>query len=206
MINVTFYSKKTLINKSYFFSIMIIKTISKSKQKPETTSGVTLYNDSNGFLLPDFAPKKLTLTKVNWKKNIFSSKYKLFSQDKKVGELNSEKYGRISIGEINNKSFKFQKKSFFSSKIEIIDLSLNKVIGNIKFNKWSYKAKLNIKGKKFDWRYDNFWQTKWNISENDFSIIKFNKSTFKGEIKSKASNDLLLLCGLLIHSRNIRVS
>ncbi len=146
---------------------------------------------------------KSELLKFHWKKTLFSSKYELFSQNKKIGELNGRMYGGVLVGKINNKTFKFQKRSFFSSEIEIIDLNLNKAIGSISFNIWSNRAKLKIKGKRFEWKYENFWRTKWSISENGFSVIKFKKNAFRGQIKSKIENELLLFCGLLIYGRNV---
>ncbi len=146
---------------------------------------------------------KSELLKFHWKKSLFSSKYELFSQNKKIGELNGRMSRRALLLILPTKTFKFQKRSFFSSEIEIIDLKLNKTIGSIKFNFWSNKAKLNIEDKRFEWKYENFWRTKWSISENGFSVIKFKKNALRGQIKSKIENELLLFCGLLIYGRNV---
>ncbi len=88
--------------------------------------------------------------KIKWKKGLFSSKYELFFQDQKVGELKEGIFSRTSIGKLNKSKFKFQKMGFFSSETEITDLVLNKSIGKIKFNIWGNKAELKVKTKNSD--------------------------------------------------------
>jgi len=143
--------------------------------------------------------------KIKWKKGLFSSKYELFFQDQKVGELKEGIFSRTSIGKLNKSKLKFQKMGFFSSETEITDLVLNKSIGKIKFNIWGNKAELKVEDKKFGWKYDNFWSTRWSISENGQPIINYKSSTLSGEIESTLNNDLLLLTGLFVYNHYVRI-
>ncbi len=136
--------------------------------------------------------------KINWKKGLFSSKYELFSQNKKIGELNEEMFSRTAIGKLNNSRVKFRKKGVFSSETEITDLNLNSNIGQIKFNAWGNKAEINLNGKKLGWKSDSFWGKKWSVLENGQPIVKYDSSTFKGEIDSKINDEVLLLAGLFV--------
>ncbi|TCI90747.1 hypothetical protein [Tenacibaculum sp. M341] len=148
--------------------------------------------------------KKGEFKNIKWKRRIFSSTYELFTNNSKIGELNTSNFRSISVGQINNYSFKFQKKSFWRSEIEIVDLLHHTSLGSIKFKLLGYQAEINLQGEKYVWKFENFWRSKWAVYENDFSIINYYKKSFKGEIKSKKENELLLLCGLFVYNNLLK--
>jgi hypothetical protein len=140
------------------------------------------------------------MKKINWKKGLFSSKYRLFDNNIEVGEFSQSAFSSTSLGKINEVKLRFKKKGLFSSETEITDLNSNQLIGNIKFNSWRNKAEIKISNKKYLWKYDNFWNSKWSISENGQQLINYKSSTTSGNIESSIENDLLMLSGLYVYN------
>ncbi len=141
------------------------------------------------------------MKKINWKKGLFSSKYKLFDNNNvEIGDFSQSAFSGTSIGKINESKLKFRKKSFFSSETEITDLNSNQLIGNIKFNGWRSKADIKINDKNYLWKYDNFWHSKWSIYENGQQLVNYKSSTTYGNIESLIENDLLILSGFYVYN------
>lgn len=140
------------------------------------------------------------MKKINWKKGVFTFKYRLFDNNVEIGEFNQPTFSSTSIGKIRETKLKFKKEGFFSSEAKIIDLSLNKPIGSIKINSWGNKAEIDINGKKYSWKYNNFWSTKWSISENGKQLISYESSTTKGIVESLKDNEPLLLSGFYVYN------
>lgn len=135
---------------------------------------------------------------LNWKKGLFSDTYRIYSNNLQVGKLKNKTFSQSSIGEINGKEYTFKTKGFFKQHTEILDNSDNSVIGEINYNNWMTKAFLSIQNKKFSWKYDNIWNTKWSLNDSDGTEIKYSGSSTSGQIDSNTDNDLLLLTGLYV--------
>ncbi|SEL09408.1 hypothetical protein SAMN04487910_1698 [Aquimarina amphilecti] len=140
------------------------------------------------------------MIKINWKKDFFSSKYALLSSNQNIGEFNQHSFSNFSIGKLNDTKLKFKKKVFFNSEIDIIDLTLNKPIGSIKFNSWRGGTIISLNGDSYKWNHDNFWNSKWSISQNQKRLIHYKSSTKTGLIESSVDNESLILCGLFVHN------
>jgi hypothetical protein len=140
------------------------------------------------------------MKKISWKKGLFSSTYKLYDDNNKVGEFRQSAFSRSSVGNINGTQLTFKKKGVFSSETEVRDMNSNEFIGTIKFNSWGNKAEITVDQKKYQWKYDNFWSTRWRVSENQQPLITYKSSTTKGKIESSVDSDVLLLCGLFVHN------
>lgn len=133
----------------------------------------------------------------NWKKELFSDTYKVYSNNKQIGELKNRTFSQTSVGEINGKRYTFKTKGFFKQHTQIFDNSDNSLIGDIAYGNWMTKAFLSIKERKLLWKYNNAWNTKWSICESDRTLINYNGSS-KGHIESDINDDLLLLTGLYV--------
>ena len=46
------------------------------------------------------------------------------------------------------------------------------------------KATLSVLGKRISWKYDNMWNSKWSIFDNDGINIKYTGSSKSGKIES----------------------
>ncbi len=143
---------------------------------------------------------------INWKKGIFSSKYKLFSENEKIGELKEKAFSSCAYGSLDEKQVKFKKKGIFSSTIEIMDQTLDENVGHIKFNAWGNKAKIFFEDRELQWKYDNFWGTKWSILENGQAVARYKSSTTSGEIESAIDDEFLLLAGLFVYNHYVQIA
>ncbi len=141
------------------------------------------------------------MKKFSWKKGLFSSKYKLYDKEEKIGDFRQKAFSHSSVGSINGTKIKFTKKGFFSSETAITDLSTNEPIGTVKFNTWGNKAEITLDEKTYHWKYDTFWSTRWSISDDQQQLITYKSAfTSGGQIEAYMYNDILLLCGLYVYN------
>ncbi|TVQ85928.1 MAG: hypothetical protein EA393_13050 [Bacteroidetes bacterium] len=146
---------------------------------------------------------KMNLT---WSKGLFSSRYQIYSNGKQLGNLTDKPLSRTTKGMFNGKEYLFRNSGFFKQHTEIIDCSDNKVIGRIDYNSWRSKATITVNGRRFNWKYDNLWSTRWSISDSNGTSVKFTSSTTKGHIDADTDNGLLILYGLFIKNYYLQVA
>lgn len=137
-------------------------------------------------------------TKLRWEKGLFSKTYKIYANNQLVGNLVDKTFSQSASGELDGGRYTFRTKGVFKQHTEILDNKENKVIGQIIYNSWMTKATLSVLGKTISWKYDNVWNTKWNIFDKDGISIKYTGSTISGKIDSNTDDALLLLCGLFV--------
>lgn len=132
--------------------------------------------------------------KTHWKKGFFSSTFELFAHTQQIGELNS---GFLTdTAKLNGLEFEFRKKSLFESETIITDLTENKKAGRISFNFWRRKATITINEETFDFKYNNFFGTKWSVSKDYKELFRYEQKHLSGYIDSEIENGLLSLSGL----------
>lgn len=136
--------------------------------------------------------------KLRWAKGFFSSLYKIYSNGEQIGSLKDKAFSQSAVGKLNNKEYLFQTKGFFNQKTQIIDTSVNKTMGEIKYNNWMTKATITINNKTINWKYDNMWNTKWSVFNSEEINIKYSGNSTGGQIDSNTDDELLLLSGLFI--------
>jgi hypothetical protein len=139
----------------------------------------------------------MAMKRFTWTKGLFSGFYKIYSNGNFVGKV-EESITKNSTGWFNGKDYIFRTHGFFNQNVEIIDCESNSVVGNIVYNNWMTKAALIIDGKSFNWKYDDFWNTRWSISASDGINTTFNGSATKGSIVTDQDDGLLILTGLFI--------
>ena len=144
--------------------------------------------------------------KINWKKNIFSSTYQLSSNHESVGELKEKVFSNSTKAELFGVKIKFSKSDFFSSEVKIIDRTLNQEIGKIKFNAWGNKAVISLNGAKFQWQYEKFWASKWQIARNGIVVCRYKSKTSRGSIESTVKDEALILTGLFIYNHYLKIT
>ena len=137
-------------------------------------------------------------TNLRWEKGFFSSTYSIFSDSQLIGQLKDKTFSQSTDGELNGTKFTFKTKGFLRQKTEIIDTLDNKVIGEITYNNWMTKADLMIGKKKYLWKYDNLWNTRWRIFDSEGTEIKYSGSSKRGQIYSNTDDPLLILSGLVV--------
>ncbi len=138
---------------------------------------------------------KNTLT---WKKGVFESTYQLFSNDVLVGYLKTNQFTNSVECEMNSKKYHFKAKRSFESTVEIIDKDKNIPVGSIKFGFWHNKATIELNNKQLTWKFDNWWNTKWSLSDTETETYRYQGSQSKGSIEFNTENEILILSGLYI--------
>ncbi len=136
--------------------------------------------------------------KLSWKKGIFDSTYKIYSDGVVIGRLKDKAFSQSADGEFNGKIYTFKTRGFFKQKTQITDVQSDKVIGEITYNTLMTKANLAILDKNINWKYDNLWNTKWSIYNAEGIQINYNGSSTSGKIESNTNEGLLLLTGLFV--------
>ena len=146
---------------------------------------------------------KYTLKLNFWKNNI-----DLLRDGKIIGNL-----VRIGVwksgakGYLFDKNYTFLVKGIFSSRTEIMDEQEN-IIGEINFNHWSYKATVELNGKRYYWQSDNFWCTRWKLTDELGHEILLTKNEFLINNAISENNDfaIFLATYLFYYSYNQKMA
>jgi hypothetical protein len=137
-------------------------------------------------------------TQYTWKNKFFSYTCEIFRYEEKVGELRNISWKRKTSGELNGKKVLFEIKGFFDRDFLISNPSDGSLIGKIIFNVWKTKATITILEKEYSWQYDNFFHSKWSISNANESLVKYEAPFRTGDINSYSGDEVLILTGLYI--------
>lgn len=137
-------------------------------------------------------------TKLNWKSGLFKNACKIYSGDAQVGELKEHTWSGSAAGELNGKKYVFKTQGFFRQKTLIINPLNNDIMGEINFHTWMTKATIRIMDKIFNWKYDNWLNTKWSIYNPEEILIHYSGSFLKGKISASINEELLILTGLFV--------
>ncbi len=136
--------------------------------------------------------------KFNWKGGLFKSSFRLYSGDTQVGKLTENPWSGSAAGEMNGKQVSFRLKGFFRQKTLIMELPNNELIGEVDFNALMTKATIRIHDRAFKWKYDNWLNTRWSISDTEGPVIQYSGLSHKGKISAKSDEDALILTGLFV--------
>lgn len=135
---------------------------------------------------------------INWKKGIFKNTFEIYSSDTLIGTLKENSWKQTATGELNGTKISFRTKGFFTPETEISDTERNIPIGKITYNTWKTKATIEYNNKSAEWKYDNFMNTKWSLSNSNGVMLRYSGSFSKGEIEVLTHDEILLLSGLFI--------
>ena len=137
-------------------------------------------------------------TKLNCKSGLFRNTCKIYSKDLQMGQLKENTWSGTAEGELNGKKFIFKTQGFSRQKTLIINPLNNDIIGEISYHAWMTKATIRIGDKVFNWKYDNWLNTKWSIYSPEEILIQYSGSFLKGEISNGMNEELLILTGLFV--------
>lgn len=146
---------------------------------------------------------------IQWKKGIFKRTYELFSGETRAGMLKENTWKDSAGGELNGKKWEFRMKGFWKRRGEITEGENDVVLATITFNNWRTKAFIEFPGRPgrtLTWSYDNFWHTRWSLTDPSGRSVKYHGRSTSGEIRSTLDDDMLILAGLFIESYNKRSS
>lgn len=139
------------------------------------------------------------MKEIRWKTAIFSSTTKFFENNLEIGFFKQRGWKDIYRAEINGKKFRFETKGVFRQITTIYDDILDYKLASVEFRNWKREAEVILNdGSKFSWTKLNFWNTKWQISNNLDLTISFKGSNFKGTAEADKYDDLLFMTAFFI--------
>ena len=140
------------------------------------------------------------VTQFTWKTKAFSRRFEIYQYTSKVGELRKVSLSRKTDGEMNGEKFVFKNKGFIKQETLITNPDNDSVLGTISFKTFKSKATILYNDKEYIWQFDNFFRTKWSVSNENGPLIKYHSRNFNGTIDSFTSDELLVLTGFFIRN------
>lgn len=137
-------------------------------------------------------------THLYWKKGLFDSLFRIYKNGKLLGTLKNPPFKQTATGEFNNKAYIFKTMGLFKQQTIIIDAESNSEIGHINYHNWMTRATITLADKTIQWKYENVWNTKWQIFDGEKLQINYSGSSSKGQIHASEEDALPLLCGLFV--------
>lgn len=134
----------------------------------------------------------------SWKKGIFFLIYKFFFGEQEVGYLKDCIWSCKVEGVFNEIKVFFWRKGVFSNKVEIIDMEIGEMFGQIEMSIWKNKVSIILGEKMFKWRFFNNWNIKWELLEDGNLIVKYKSCIFSGEVELQIEDELMMLIGFFI--------
>ena len=138
--------------------------------------------------------------RYNWKTRLFSKRFDIYQHEILKGELNKEIWSRKVNGELNARRILFETKGVFKHKTKIIDLQGDIKIGEIDFSLRKSGTVIYYQNKRYMWQFDNLLRSKWNISDENGTIIRYHSNAFTGLIVSFTRDEILILTGFFIRN------
>jgi len=137
-------------------------------------------------------------TNYTWKTKFFSNKIEIFQYENPVGELNNKAFTRSAAGTLNDKELLFDIRGFFRQETRILDARDESVIAEVIISTWKSKAAIKYNNKEYTWQHENFWNTKWTISNENGAVVKYHSFASGGEMTAFTTDEVLILAGLFI--------
>jgi len=139
-------------------------------------------------------------TQYSWKTKLFSNRFEIYRHETLTGQLRKEGWSRRVRGELNDRKILFETKGVFKFTTDIINLQNNSIVGQVKYHKWKAKSTIIYDEREYQCQFDNFFRSKWSISNENGNLIKFHSQGFKGSIVSYTKDDILILTGFFIRN------
>lgn len=133
-----------------------------------------------------------------WKTKFFSNTWDIIQNDQKVGEIVNKAFSRSSSGTLRGKKILFEIRGFFRQQTRILDAESESLLAEVVISNWKTKATISYNTREYIWQHENFWNTKWSISDTNGAIVKYNSHAMGGEITSYTTDEVLIMAGLFI--------
>ncbi len=133
-----------------------------------------------------------------WKSRFFSNTIEIYQYDSRIGEIVNKVFSRAASGELNGKRLLFDIKGFFKMETRILNSNDESVVADVIISSWKSKATIRYGNKEYVWQHENFWNTRWSISNENGAIVKYHSYASGGELIAYTSDEVLILAGLFI--------
>ena len=139
-------------------------------------------------------------TRFHYKKKVFSTTFRIFSDEMQIGSLYEQAFRQSAEGEMEQKKFTFKTRGTLKPETEILDLHTEASLGKIYFTTGMTEATIQLNDRKILWKFENVGQTRWSIFDPNGNQIKYRGSITRGNIDCVEPSELLVLAGLFIAS------
>jgi len=137
-------------------------------------------------------------TRFTWKTKFFSNTMHIYQYEGQVGEIVNKAFSRAATGELNGRKLLFEIKGFFRHETRILDASDESVVADVIISAWKSKAKITYNSREYLWQHENFWNSKWSISNENGAVVKYHSRGMGGDVTSYINDEVLILTGLFI--------
>lgn len=128
------------------------------------------------------------------KRNILSSTFAITDNGIEIAKLNGNSFSYSMIVPFQSEVIEFKPKGILSKEVKIIKNG-NK-IGEIEFNIFRTRAKLEIDSIGYELKYQNISMSKFILFNNIGGISEFDLSKKNGEVKQTNKNVLEIISGI----------
>lgn len=135
---------------------------------------------------------------LTWKKKLFSSTYNIYYKNVQIGMLKNYSFSNSSIAEMNGFKYTFRTKGILNQSTKIYN-EAEHLVGEISYNSFMTKAKINLNTDYYFWKYNTFWNTKWIMqSKKHDTQISACTNSFCGSIETNTDDELAILSGIFV--------
>jgi hypothetical protein len=135
-----------------------------------------------------------------WKTKLFSRNFDIYTYETLTGTLKKEGWSRKTLGEMKGRKILFETKGFIKHETIIVNQTENTQIGSIRFNFWRSRSQINYNNREYSWQFDNFWRTRWSLSNENGYLVRYHSRGFKGTIDAYTEDVILILTGFFIRN------
>ena len=143
---------------------------------------------------------------LKWKKNSFTNKVSVLSQNNPIGILHKKRYSQVGQNHSQKLKYIFKSKGVLKPQISIVENVSNETVGKISVTKFTQQAIVTIENPRTIWKIDtkcNFkCDFKWTIKNDKNTIVVSSEAKTFIMDDSNIDKELLLIAGLFIDSYN----
>lgn len=138
---------------------------------------------------------------LSWIKDALSLNYSIFRNGQLVGKISDKSMDRSAKASLAGEKFIFETEGFIKTYINIFHINTKTEIGRIEFELIRSRAKINLAGEHYFWKFNNLLNTKWVLNTPDEKTIISGEKRKEGSFKIQPDiNPVLLLCSLIIRN------
>jgi hypothetical protein len=142
--------------------------------------------------------------KLSWKRGFFSKMWNIYRNNRQVGFMERASFfSRKTIAEIDGRKYEFRdKRIFYSTKVEVIDMPANNAIGKIQINFGKGSAYIRIGNEISTLKLINQWKNTFKLHNPAGLKILYNGtfSDTSGKIETNKEDEINLLSGLYVYT------
>ncbi|MGE4587061.1 MAG: hypothetical protein AB7D05_06935 [Mangrovibacterium sp.] len=136
-------------------------------------------------------------TRIFWHKKWHESQYQLFHEEEQRGELSPVAFSSRTMACLKGNKYLFRPRKFFCSRVTVLDASTLEQLAEIRFTGNGLNGVLSLEqGENYRLHCTNPFATRWIISFREKEQISYTGNPFRGCIRTRIDNPMLIVTGL----------